>query len=598
MKKIMRYFCWSSTLLGLSAYAGVMRHDIDVQDYRDFGENLGKYKPGTTHVPVYRKDKSLDGYLDFPLPDFSMVAKGGYATLISPSYVASVRHNRGYKTVSFGDGAKYAADYKLISRNEHSESSTDYHVPRLNKVVTDAAPVEYVEKTVIRRAEYERYRWFTRVGGGNQAQISDDVKQELQLTGAYNWKSGGTIAGEKINFASGTLRWQNYGPDSPFSSPFSSAILAGDSGSPVLAYDEVENKWKIVGVVHAAISNWGPYQRISGAEYIPDGFNQEIMAINRSSDVTDIVTNGDIHWSSDAIRQGTSLWQWQGLDESYATLAPASASNEELNATKDLRFNGDGGTIILQKPINLGAGKLQFSANYTVNSTSDINATWVGGGVEVDQDRTVLWQVNGLKGDALHKIGAGTLLINASGINKGALNLGDGTVILDQQADEHGAKQAFSSVTLVSGRATLRLNSADQLRSDQIQFGYRGGTLDLNGNDITFGEIKHNDDGARIVNHHASQQATVTLTSNQYAFLGKLGDKASADRLNLTFQPDNAIISRQLAGGAEVNHLSVKAGTLSLTGQRVLHAGNVYYTTTGMRNFTAPAPCRLRQMRR
>ena len=64
-----------------------MRHDINVQDYRDFAENLGKYKPGATHVPVYRKDNSLDGYLDFPLPDFGMVANGGYATLISPSYV-------------------------------------------------------------------------------------------------------------------------------------------------------------------------------------------------------------------------------------------------------------------------------------------------------------------------------------------------------------------------------------------------------------------------------------------------------------------------------------------------------------------------------
>ena len=31
--------------LSLAAQAGVMRHDINVQDYRDFAENLGKYKP-------------------------------------------------------------------------------------------------------------------------------------------------------------------------------------------------------------------------------------------------------------------------------------------------------------------------------------------------------------------------------------------------------------------------------------------------------------------------------------------------------------------------------------------------------------------------
>lgn len=578
MKRRLYRCCWGSAFLSLAAQAGVMRHDINVQDYRDFAENLGKYKPGATHVPVYRKDNSLDGYLDFPLPDFGMVANGGYATLISPSYVAGVRHNKGYKTVSFGNGAKYAASYKLISRNEHSESSTNYHLPRLNKVVTDAAPVDYVEKSVIRQADHERYSWYTRVGGGTQAQISDDMQQELQLASAYAWKTAGTLFGEKINFAPGTLRWQNYAPDSPFSSPFSSAILGGDSGSPVFAYDSLEKKWKVVGVMHAAISNKGPYQRISGAEYIPDGFNQDIMLMNRSPEITDIAANGNIHWNSAAITQGSAQWQWHGLDDSYASLSPANASNEALNATKDLHFNGEGGHIILDKPINLGAGNLRFSADYAVSSAYGRNATWVGGGVEVDKDRTVLWQVNGLDNDALHKIGAGVLHINASGVNAGALNVGDGTVILDQQADENGAKQAFSSVTLVSGRPTVILNSADQLRSDHIQFGYRGGTLDLNGNSLSFGEINHNDDGARIVNHHASQQATVTLNSNKYAFLGKFGDKASADRLNLIFQPDNNLTVRQLAGGAELNQLAVNAGELSLTGQRVYHAGKVYYS--------------------
>ena len=59
-----------------------MRHDIAVQDYRDFGENLGKYNVGTTHVPVYRKDGQLDAYLAFPIPDFGMVADKRNITLV------------------------------------------------------------------------------------------------------------------------------------------------------------------------------------------------------------------------------------------------------------------------------------------------------------------------------------------------------------------------------------------------------------------------------------------------------------------------------------------------------------------------------------
>ncbi len=91
----------------------------------------------------------------------------------------------------------------------------------------------------------------------------------------------------------------------------------------------------------------------------------------------------------------------------------------------------------------------------------------------MDEGKTVLWQVNGVQNDALHKIGAGTLYIQGTGINPGSLNVGDGQVILDQQPDSQGKIQAFSEVTLLSGRPTLQLNSADQVDPEHIQFGYR-----------------------------------------------------------------------------------------------------------------------------
>ena len=489
-----------------------MRHDVDVQEYRDFAENLGNYSVGLTNIPVYKMDGTLSGYLDFAMPDFGMVANYGYSTLVAPSYVASARHNTGYQSVGFGKGAQYGATYKLINRNETpSDSDVDFHLPRLNKVVIDAGPIETVEKSEIRKGDTSRYSWYTRIGGGTQSQVSEDQTQQITLSGAYNWVSGGTINAGTVTTPSGSLRAIDYGPDNPLTSPLAIGTMAGDSGSPIMLYDETDKVWKIAGVLHGAFVNDQPYGTESIWEYIPDGYIQSTIATNTSPDVVDVAGNGTIFWDNTAITQYGSSWSWAGLDSAYASAAPSTATNAELDATKDLRFNGAGGLITLNTPINMGAGKLQFSNNYTVSSADGVNATWAGGGIEVDADKEVLWQVNGVASDALHKIGAGTLHINAIGTNPGSLNVGEGTVILDQQADASGNKQAFSSVTLVSGRPTVVLNDESQVATDQIFFGYRGGRLDLNGNALSFKKINHTDSGATLVNH-SDKDATLNIT--------------------------------------------------------------------------------------
>ncbi|WP_109653707.1 S6 family peptidase [Pantoea agglomerans] len=490
-----------------------MLNDIDVQDYRDFAENLGSYNVGRINAPVYRKDGSQSDYLDFPMPDFGGVSSMGYATLISPSYIVSVKHNSGYKTVAFGNGAQYATTYNLINRNELS--TQDFHAPRLNKVVTEASPYNYVTKSDFIANYKSRYSWYTRVGTGTQEQINDDQTERVRLTGAYDWKTGGTISATNVQDISYNtyLRYYNLGPDDANTTPLSIGANAGDSGSPVFAWDDIEQQWKLVAVHVGYDLDSGLYKKRAIAGYIPGDFIASVQAANTSADVVDMAGNGTIFWDDSAITQYGSSWSWAGLGSAYASAAPSTATTAELDATKDLRFNGAGGLITLNAPINMGAGKLQFSNNYTVASAEGVNATWAGGGIEVDADKDVLWQVNGLAGDALHKIGAGTLHINATGKNPGSLNVGEGTVILDQQADASGNKQAFSSVTLVSGRPTVVLNDANQVTSDQIFFGYRGGRLDVNGNTINFIKINHTDSGARLVNH--SQDAS-TVNLNGY----------------------------------------------------------------------------------
>lgn len=563
MNRLSVAFICPFVMLPLPLSAGIMREDVPVQEYRDFAENRGKYRPGVENINVFKKDGSLAGILNYPMPDFSSVNNSGYATLISPSYIVSVRHNGGYQSVDFGNNAKFKTKYRLISRNDSEDR--DFHVPRLNKVVTEAAPTATVAGKTLAQ-DKDRYRWYTRVGAGTQYQVDAETQALNYLAGAYKWKSGGTILDP--TFESWRLRWYNYAPDDPRVQPLDSTPRAGDSGSPMFVYDSQDNIWRLVGVLTSGAGS-APYKLWGYVLFLQDDEIAAVQQKNTDPAVTDRKADGNILWSQTAITQGDNQWQWHGTD----TDIPSQASAAQLDASKDLQFNGEGGTIVLAQSVNHGAAKLQFSGDYQVISAPHTDSTWVGGGIEVDEGYTLDWQIKGREGDALHKIGAGTLQVNASGINLGELNVGDGTVILNQQADDQGQRQAFSKIILVSGRPVVVLGSADQVSSENIQFGYRGGTLDLNGQSLSFAEIKHNDDGAVLLNNDAQQASLVTLTGNNQSFAGRLGSTEATGTLNLTTDGD-----WWLNGGAVLGEVNVAGGALRLSGQQVIHAGNVLYS--------------------
>ncbi|MCI4053726.1 hypothetical protein MM710_36580, partial [Klebsiella pneumoniae] len=63
-------------------------------------------------------------------------------------------------------------------------------------------------------------------------------------------------------------------------------------------------------------------------------------------------------------------------------------------------------------------------------------------------------------------------------------------------------------------RGTAVLADSQQIKPENLYFGFRGGRLDLNGNNLAFTHIRHADGGAQIVNHNPDQAATLTLTGN------------------------------------------------------------------------------------
>ncbi len=277
----------------------------------------------------------------------------------------------------------------------------------------------------------------------------------------------------------------------------------------------------------------------------------------------------------------------------YHAAGGVNSYRPRLNNGENISFIDKGkGELILTSNINQGAGGLYFEGNFTVSPKN--NETWQGAGVHISDGSTVTWKVNGVANDRLSKIGKGTLLVQAKGENQGSVSVGDGKVILDQQADDQGKKQAFNEIGLVSGRGTVQLNADNQFNPDKLYFGFRGGRLDLNGHSLSFHRIQNTDEGAMIVNHNQDKESTVTITGNkditttgnnnnldskkEIAYNGWFGEKDATKtngRLNLNYQPEEADRTLLLSGGTNLNgNITQTNGKLFFSGRPTPHAYN------------------------
>ncbi|WP_335807932.1 S6 family peptidase [Gallibacterium anatis] len=550
-------FFVSSILASAVANASRVRADIDYQYFRDFAENKGQFTVGASNIPIFNKNNEKIGIMmqGIPMPDLNIANKnGGFASLIDNAFVSSVQHNRGYGSVQFGDQDNkpdsHTFDYLLTSRNEMTSGEngylkkprayeTDYHVPRLHKLVTEVAPIS-VTDAFIENNDKENYNTYgingsgrflsyVRVGSGDQS-VYDLVENKItNITDAYNFLTGGGILG--VHSVQGHTLWSkgNKLPDNTWVQDSRSLFGtdygvmptwgdAGDSGSPLLGYDSKLKKWVAVGVLIGGTQPPNaPYITVFNIHYpgyiklVKDKFTAGIVQNN---------TNTEWEWAVDDNDKSTSH-----IHSEQASLK-VNLYNESLSANdshqsrpsidygQDVIFNGDtDGKLILNQDINQGAGALYFNTNFTVAPKED--QTWLGGGISIAEGKYVVWKVKNPENDRLSKIGAGMLYVNGKGKNLGDISIGDGTVIFNQREDENGLKQAFNKVGITSGRPILTLNSEDQINPDNLYFGFRGGRLDLNGNSLTMQYIRHSDSGAQIVNHNTNIGATLTLTGTE-----------------------------------------------------------------------------------
>ncbi len=557
--------------------AGTVNNELGYQLFRDFAENKGMFRPGATDIAIYNNQGNLVGVLDkAAMPDFSSVNSGsGVATLIHPQYIVSVKHNGGYKNVSFGDGENR---YNIVDRN--NAPSLDFHAPRLDKLVTEVAPTEVTAQGAVAGAykDKERYPVFYRLGSGTQY-IKDKNNHLTQIGGGYSWLTGGTV-GSLPSYQNGQMISTSSGLVFDYQSNGAMPIYgeSGDSGSPLFAFDTVLDKWVLVGVLTAGNGAGG---RGNNWAVIPLDFIEQKFNEDNDAPVTFSTSEGGVlewHFNSSTgagtLTQGSTTYDMHGQKGS------------DLNAGKNLEFLGQNGQIDLKDNVAQGAGSLTFHNDYTVATSN--NSTWTGAGIIVDKGVSVNWQVNGVKGDNLHKIGEGTLTVQGTGINEGGLKVGDGKVVLNQQADSKGQVQAFSSVNIASGRPTVVLADDRQVNPDTISWGYRGGTLDVNGNSLTFHQLKAADYGAVLANY-ADRQATITLDYSLKA--SDMAQEWGADRFNTAGYlfhgqlkgnldvenrlPEGVTGALVMDGSADMSGtFTQENGRLTLQGHPVIHAYN------------------------
>ncbi|HHF5304940.1 TPA: S6 family peptidase [Haemophilus influenzae] len=552
-KKFKLNFIALTVAYALTPYteAALVRDDVDYQIFRDFAENKGRFSVGATNVEVRDKNNhSLGNALPngIPMIDFSVVdVNKRIGTLVDPQYIVSVKHaHKHINDFYFGhyNGHRDVSDdenkYSVVTQNNVKPNEDwhvdkrldDYNMPRLNKFVTEVAPTTptLAGDDLETYKDKERYPSFVRVGAGTQfvyEKGADYVENNTHnsdiklLTDAYRYAIGGTpykgINIDPSQSKKGLIGFGDSREDHVINSktllsqdPLTNYGVLGDSGSPLFAFDKQQNKWVFIG----PYTYWAGYGKKSWQEWniYKKDFADNIKKRDNAETVPFSTT--EYHWTTtDNSSQITNNQKTISvkLPNSKEKLVNYQKKENE-NTGQNVIFEGNGNsqnTLVLENNINQGAGGLFFKGNYEVKGKTD-NITWVGGGISVEEGKTVTWKIHNPEKDHLAKIGKGTLIVEGKGNNKGSLKVGDGTVVLKQQTTT--GQHAFASVGIVSGRSTVVLNDDKQVDPNSIYFGFRGGRLDANGNNLTFEHIRNIDDGARVVNHNMTNASNITIT--------------------------------------------------------------------------------------
>ena len=533
--------------------------DFWARDYLDFAQNKGIFQPGATGLTITTKDGGTFALPDLPFMDFTKGSADATSTSIGGAYVVTAGH---YFT---GTGPT-AVPHRIVRNPVYGQTTyqfadvkkrDDFAVERLTKFVVETGGTKAVDISSMSEEEFLD-RFGTEVDGETKVVGMHAGTGEIEFSytnhrGAYYDFRANGIGNDGVfkNGALFTVVDRNEGESSFVADMglgnFINRTTSGDSGSGYFLYDRASNEWVLVGTLY-------------GTEI---------------GQPTNTIVN---HWSQatvDALmaehRENIAL---NGGEMTFNAGAVTVDGNDlgTVSSAKDFYLTG-GGTLTLLSNMSAteGGWGLVFDAGqrYTV----DGSAAYKAAGLDIGEGTEVDWNVYGLPGDSLHKIGKGTLNVNRYQSN--TLRLGEGTVNLNTAS-------AFTNIYITSGRGTVVVNADNALASNSyggIFFSDNGGTLDLNGHDWEVQKIAANDLGAHITNTGAETASVSIGASDKYGFHGTLSGNIDVTASHSSRADSQVLV---MDGNADIDG-SIRAvnTNLVLQGKAVAHAVFSEPETTG-----------------
>ena len=520
------------------------RYEQYWSDYEDFANNRGKFKIGQKGVIVYKKEGLGEAAtIEQPIPNFDgMVDGGAYALWGDPQILSTASHVGNWgsftfiqrhlrKDVELSEGFKNKANTNKDSIvQEYSERvkmpymrdlGNDYSIGRLKTIAFDG----YTPETIKNRRQIHYGDLVARTGGGINSYAHD---------GGEKYPVGyGNIAGglNKIYLVDGGSFWIKMQKN--FQTPLDSASRPGDSGSPAYIWDKDNNKWLLAGE-NSAGSGDNNWNKISIIKQNPDLVNKYMDSIEDEK-----ITDANVTLEGKTLGFGNST---RVIDDNAAT-------------AKNQTFAKNGLTLTVNSDSDTGASRFRFSENANITGTGKFNTA----GLIIDKNVNVNYNIISDKNTVIRKRGEGSLTLNGNSKNDVEVNIGEGSLILD---NSNG--YAASHIRVAQG-AKVILNKDNQLNDNKIYFGHRGGTLELKGQNLEFNDIYHLDKDAIIANKESTTKSKFTFTQGKdRVFLGKF-----SGNMDVEYNPNevNENSKWNLRGNTDITgDLNVKKGIVSISG--------------------------------
>lgn len=469
---------------------------------------------------------------------------------------------------------------------------------RLNKIVTEVAYTPMAGADFI--SSLTKNEWIYRLGNGGAFNTEGN---SLYLNGN---SLGGVINVDSVtNLGDGnyqliaTLRAQDGSDIRP---PLEIGVTQGDSGSPMFAWDEVNQQFLYVGFLSAGnpAADYGNYLVMMSNP----AKSQEFID-NYSINVSNFAGKETIAWGEQDSATGQGTITQGDLSYTYTGAGSENTVYDHLGLDFSTTDTENTQNIELQGSINMGAGALTFENGSWSLSETDSNNTFNSAGFVVNKGAELTLELTATSAEEWRKVGEGIMTIAGSGNNEAVLRVGGGTTVYNVVTDENGNitgctlgnagetrlnrtdGYAASSVRLEGGVAIVVLMADGQFKTnttagDTFSFGNAGGLLNLNGHDLTWGVINQDGSGtgARIGNftplgEETPGTATFTYTGSG-VFQGCFMDEGlEGAKLAVVYNNTAEGASWVLTGNhSNVGGFSVEAGTMVLEGSNTPHVLN------------------------